>query len=52
MSEREKKIRESYTKIKLEKKKWKENRIKEIKEELERYEQEDNKTHQEETCNR
>lgn len=46
MSGREKKIRESYNKRILEKKKWKENRIKEIQEELERYKQEDNKNNQ------
>ena len=44
MSEREKKIRESYNKRILEEKKWRENRKKEIKEELERYEQKENES--------
>ena len=44
-SGREKKIREHKEKQKQEEKEWEENRIKEIKEELKRYE-EDNKTNQ------
>ncbi len=41
MSEREKKVRENLQKRKSEEKKWKNNRIKELKEELARYDKED-----------